>query len=218
MARNAEISLLGHPWILSPNGVAYWKEKELAVVSDLHLSKGASLASTGQFLPPYDSEKTLLTLQQALSPFSVKSLILLGDSFHDAMGENYLTENSLNILSTLQQEHDLIWIKGNHDAQAHILGEATLSEYRHPPFLFRHEPSPPHNVKKGIYEISGHLHPKHTLTIQGRRIRRPCYLQSENQLIMPAFGSYTGGMDAELSFSGEKWIHHVLTGRQVISR
>ena len=219
MDKTATIKLLEHLWTISPSGVAYWPEKKLAVVADLHLSKGAILASSGQFLPPYDSEKTLRKLQDSLTEFEVETLIFLGDSFHDTQGEHYLTEESRSIISIFKKTHTLIWIQGNHDTQEQVLGESTYSKYQVPPFIFRHEPSDPHSLNEGEFEFSGHLHPKHTLNIQGRKIRRPCFIETENQLIMPAFGSYTGGIDSSSHFKkNTKQTLHFLTKKKILTQ
>jgi hypothetical protein len=44
--------------------------------------------------------------------------------------------------------------------------------------------------------MSGHFHPKLRLQLHGRRVSRRCFVVSETKLILPAFGSLTGGLDA----------------------
>jgi hypothetical protein len=45
-------------------------------------------------------------------------------------------------------------------------------------------------------EISGHFHPKLRLHLKGRQVSRRCFVASPSKIIMPAFGSLTGGLDA----------------------
>jgi uncharacterized protein len=45
------------------------------------------------------------------------------------------------------------------------------------------------------HEISGHLHPAARLSIHGHVIRRPCFVGNGRRLIMPAFGSFAGGLN-----------------------
>jgi metallophosphoesterase superfamily enzyme len=45
-------------------------------------------------------------------------------------------------------------------------------------------------------EISGHFHPKLRVSLRGRRVSRRCFVASPTKIIMPAFGSLTGGLDA----------------------
>ncbi len=45
-------------------------------------------------------------------------------------------------------------------------------------------------------EISGHFHPKMRLSLKGRNVSRRCFVASTTKLILPAYGSFTGGLDA----------------------
>ena len=45
-------------------------------------------------------------------------------------------------------------------------------------------------------EMSGHFHPKLRLNLKGRRVSRRCFVISQTKMILPAFGSLTGGLDA----------------------
>jgi metallophosphoesterase superfamily enzyme len=44
--------------------------------------------------------------------------------------------------------------------------------------------------------MSGHYHPKLRLQLKGRRVSRRCFVISRTKMILPAFGSLTGGLDA----------------------
>ncbi len=46
-------------------------------------------------------------------------------------------------------------------------------------------------------EISGHFHPKFRQQLRGRMVARRCFVRSPRKLIMPAFGAFTGGLDAQ---------------------
>jgi metallophosphoesterase superfamily enzyme len=43
--------------------------------------------------------------------------------------------------------------------------------------------------------VAGHLHPKARLVGTRLRLSRPCYVSDGMRLVLPAFGSYTGGLD-----------------------
>ena len=45
-------------------------------------------------------------------------------------------------------------------------------------------------------EISGHYHPKATLETRGGAVTRPCFLADRDRVILPAYGTYTGGLAA----------------------
>ena len=81
---------------ISKEGVLFWFEKKIAIISDLHLEKGTGYAPTGQFLPPYDSEETLTKLFNLTKQHDIKKIILLGDTFHD---KNALSRMSKKVTS-----------------------------------------------------------------------------------------------------------------------
>jgi metallophosphoesterase superfamily enzyme len=55
----------------------------------------------------------------------------------------------------------------------------------------RHEPGP----ARITHEIAGHLHPAAKVTLNGLTLRKPCFIGNGLRLIMPAFGSYAGGLN-----------------------
>lgn len=55
----------------------------------------------------------------------------------------------------------------------------------------RHEPGPAHTT----HEIAGHLHPAAKIAVDGLVLRRPCFASNGLRLVMPAFGSYAGGLN-----------------------
>ena len=56
------LNFCNHGLQICKEGVLFWLEKEIAIVSDLHLEKGSSYASSGQYIPPYAVSYTHLTL------------------------------------------------------------------------------------------------------------------------------------------------------------
>jgi metallophosphoesterase superfamily enzyme len=96
------------------------------------------------------------------------------------------------LLAALTRATDWVWITGNHDADAVHAAGTLAEELEVSGMVLRHR------TKRGETrpELSGHYHPKLTITAQGRRIARPCAVASESRLILPAFGALTGGMDA----------------------
>jgi metallophosphoesterase superfamily enzyme len=88
---------------------------------------------------------------------------------------------------------DWVWIVGNHDPGfADHCGGRIVEEAEVRGIVLRHAAAP--NDPRP--EMSGHFHPKLRLTINGRRIARRCFVASVRKLILPAFGSLTGGLDA----------------------
>ena len=173
------------------DGGLYWKDAETLIVSDLHLEKGTSFAPTGQLLPPYDSRATLSRLAEVIARVAPKRVICLGDSFHDSRAANRMQHEDRALLVRLTRQTAWVWIAGNHDPHPpEDMGGVVREDLTEGPLVFRHEAE----LDKGAGEISGHYHPKATVQTRIRRLKAPCLVEDGRRLIMPAFGSFTGGL------------------------
>jgi len=197
------------------SGALFWEEQSLLVVSDLHLEKGSSFAARGVLLPPYDTAATLGRLAAVVARHDPRTVIALGDSFHDRSAHERLAAPDRDAITALQVRRDWIWISGNHDpALPSDLGGAVASEVGIGPIVFRHEPT-------GAFgEIAGHLHPKARVPTRGRSIERRCFACDGERAVMPAFGAYTGGLsirDAAFAkiFGTPGFMAHVLGDNRV---
>jgi len=177
----------------SPDGALFWPRENALLVADLHLEKGSWFAQRGQLLPPYDSHATLTELAAAVERSGATRLYCLGDSFHDRFGCERLPATARELLISLTGALDWVWIVGNHDPGfADHCGGRIVKEVEVAGIILRHEaergePRP---------EISGHYHPKMRVSLKGRTVSRRCYVCSDRKLILPAFGAFTGGLDA----------------------
>jgi len=43
-------------------------------------------------------------------------------------------------------------------------------------------------------EVSGHYHPKISVKLSNATVVTACFIADQNKIIMPAYGTYTGGM------------------------
>ena len=140
-------------------------------------------------LPPYETRDTLSRLEVDLRTSSATTVICLGDSFDDSTAASALPENEKLWISQLQAGRRWIWIEGNHDPGPVDLGGTHLTAQTILPLTFRHIADP---MQCG--ELSGHYHPKVTVSTKGRRITRKAFLIDRNRVILPAYGTYTGGL------------------------
>jgi DNA ligase-associated metallophosphoesterase len=171
----------------------YWPREQALLVADLHLEKASFFARHGQMLPPYDSRETLERLALAIRETGARRVFALGDSFHDSRGTARIEPHAAGMLAALTRATDWVWITGNHDAAMEaVAGGVLASEVELSGMVLRH------HAKAGETrpELSGHFHPRFTVSARGRRIARPCAVRSESRMILPAFGALTGGMDA----------------------
>ena len=196
-----------------PSGALYDAGRAVLCVSDLHLCKSERIARrSGTLLPPYETRETLGRLAEDVATTDPKTVICLGDSFDDLDAARALDDDCRTILMRLQAGRTWIWIEGNHDPGPVDLGGTYLFEVSHGPLTYRHI------AQTGAQgEISGHYHPKLSLPGAGRA--RPCFCFDINRLILPAYGAYTGGLNAQTPvlrdlFAPEAYA--ILIGRKAI--
>ncbi len=186
-------SFCGTALLALGSGALFWPQERLLVVSDLHLGKSERMARRSrQLLPPYETRDTLNRLEQAIAETEPATVICLGDSFDDLDAGAALPEAEVMTLTRLMAGREWVWIEGNHDPGPLEFGGSHLAELSRDPLTFRHIAAPGASA-----EVSGHYHPKTSLSLRGRMVSRPSFLVSEGRLILPAFGTYTGGLRSD---------------------
>lgn len=177
---------------LYADGALHIPEYNLLVLSDMHLEKGAA-QSHAVPLPNYDTPETLARMEQAISRTQAENCILLGDSFHNSEVAWRLPEAHIAHLHAISKICNLHWVEGNHDPDLpqHVPG-VHCSDISIGQIEFRHMPKQSHYPD---CEIIGHYHPKARVKLRARNLSGKCFILNENRLIMPAFGSYTGGLN-----------------------
>lgn len=194
------VSICGTAFRAHVSGALYWPAENALIVADLHLEKASSFAERGQMLPPYDSRDTLMRLAETIDHYQAETVIALGDSFHEVDGVDRLSQDDRETLTILQENVEWIWVTGNHDPNLPTdIGGHVCEHIRLGGVVLRHEPSP----ATATHEIAGHLHPAAKLALHGYTIRRPCFIGNGLRLILPAFGSFAGGLNVlDDSFDG----------------
>lgn len=182
-------------FILDAAGCLYYPEKRILIFSDLHLEKGSFLATLGNPLPLYDTIDTLASIKYCIAKYEPASVVCLGDNLHDIYASRRMREADENhLLSLCQSVSQWHWIIGNHDVHADTEKLFTRFQYstdlQFPEFILTHD-----LIETDKAQIIGHFHPKAAISIAGQTIRGKCFLATENLLMMPSFGTYTGGLD-----------------------
>lgn len=180
-----EFTFGGASLIARPSGALFWPERGLLIVSDLHFGKSARLARRGgALIPPYETRATLDRLAREITATDARGILALGDSFDDSAAADDLDPQDQTALLGLMAGRDWYWVEGNHDPGPPGRFGAPWRELVLQGIHFRH-------IGGGAGpEISGHLHPKARLA--GRSF--PCFVLDARRLILPAFGTYTGGI------------------------
>jgi len=177
---------------LLPEGAVFIKSTSSLVIADIHLGKSATFRARGLPVPEGDTELDLTRIRNLIHETHAKHLIIAGDLFHAPAGVTTdLAELLAAFMGTLGIPLTLIC--GNHDAKLKRL-PASLTALAHldqGAIRIVHDPkdaSPDH------LNIAGHWHPVVRIP-DGKRtsLRLPCFLFRKQTLVIPSFGSFTGG-------------------------
>ena len=215
--RNGHLfDLCGAALVALPSGALWWEAEGLFCVSDLHLGKSERMARRGRgTLPPYETRDTLDRLAADLDATAARRVVCLGDSFDDLSAAAALPEEARLTIARLQAGRDWIWIEGNHDPGPVDYGGRHMAQLRAGRLTLRHIAQP-----GTTGEVSGHYHPKAHVRTRARTVTRPAFLVDAARVILPAYGTYTGGLGshdpvfARLMGPGATAI---LTGRQALA-
>lgn len=190
----APIHVAGERLLLDPDGAVVWPAEHLLVVADLHFEKGSSAATKGSLLPPWDTHATLDRLAGLIRRHSPRTVVALGDSFHDRDASGRLTHCDAERLRTITAAVRFVWVLGNHDPlPPQGLGGEAHGQWALGPLRFRHE-ARGRAAATGV-ELCGHHHPKAQVVTRGTNVTRPCFVVDPHRVMLPALGAYTGGLD-----------------------
>ena len=178
---------------LLPEGALWVDDGKVLVVADVHLGKAATFRAFGLPVPEGDNARDLQRLLELVRKCRAAHLVIAGDLFHAPSGINPELRSALaDFIAALCIPVSLV--VGNHDAKIVNLPR----ELKSAPHLdlgenLRIIHDPGHASGERLH-ISGHWHPRVRIP-DGRRtsLRLPCFLFRNNTLVLPAFGSFTGG-------------------------
>ncbi|HEY7608541.1 MAG TPA: ligase-associated DNA damage response endonuclease PdeM [Alphaproteobacteria bacterium] len=192
-SKHKELLLGRQRFAVRASGALWWAAERLVAFADLHLEKGTSYAAHGKLLPPYDTRDTLLRMLAEIERLDPAIVVCLGDSFHDLGAWARMHEEDAALLAALAHRRRWIWIAGNHDAALPPTLPGEVDEaFERRGVVLRHRADG--GAPAG--EVSGHFHPKISVHARGKVVVRRAFIEDGQRLVMPAFGAYTGGLDA----------------------
>jgi len=183
------ITIKDQNFTLHPSGAAFWQEKKMLLISDVHLGKVSHFRKYGAAVPQKAVQKNFELLTKAVVQFKPTLICFLGDLFHSSVNKEWqLFETWVS-----KQKAELLLVAGNHDIISPLKYEKidvqVLAELEIDGFLLTHHPE----ERAALFNFSGHIHPAIRLHGAGRQtLRLRCFFKSENQMIFPAFGEFTG--------------------------
>lgn len=193
------------------SGALWWPAQATLCFSDLHLGRARRFARRGgNLIPPYETRETLDRMRAEVEVLPVARVIALGDSFDDDHGPAELDAGERQDLLRLMAGREWTWITGNHDPAPIDLPGTSRDRAVIGGLTFRHEA-----LTGTRSEISGHYHP----AVRLKGLRRPAFLIDRDRIVLPAFGAYTGGLDAHAPALMRLMNHDtlaVLTGQRAL--
>lgn len=188
------IPLLSLPDLsLLPEGAAFLESSRTLIVADVHLGKSATFRARGVPVPEGDNARDLQRLLELARKSRAAQVIIAGDLFHAPAGVTAELERELDeFFEALQIPVTLV--TGNHDARLRSLpGRLRGVPHMDAAAAVRivHDPL---DVVAGRLHVAGHWHPVVQIPDGRRRsLRLPCFLLRGETLVLPSFGSFTGG-------------------------
>lgn len=184
-----EININNHEFILHCSGALYWVQKRMLLISDAHLGKVSHFRKYGAAIPGGIIHKNFIKLDEAVNYFEPESICFLGDLFHSELNNEWQLFHDWVVRTALP----IVLVAGNHDiinpAKYHDIDIVIVSEWIIGDILLTHYPE----IRKGFFTLCGHIHPAVQLRGLGRQsLKLSCFFQSGSQMILPAFGEFTG--------------------------
>jgi len=188
-----EVEIRGEQLSLLAEKAIWWEKAKTLVVADLHWGKSAHFRKHGIAIPLESQSHDELRLAKLIREYKAERLIIAGDMFHSK------TNSQVEVFSHFRNSHKEVRIDlviGNHD----ILKEEqytgwNLAQHKEcfveGPFCFAHDM----REDEEHFVIHGHVHP--AIRIKSRGSNQPmlklcCFAEQKNQMILPAFGQFTG--------------------------
>lgn len=178
-------------FVLLPSKLMWWPEEHTLFMADSHFGKASTFRRAGLAVPLGTTSKMLLELSNQVELFKARTLIVLGDLLHSNVSSEHDFEGELLAWRQKNDTLKCLLVKGNHDRKPHRFYERFGIEVFKTatvpwgPFELCHDPAA---VSGDKLALCGHIHP--AIHLAGGKLK--CFWLREHQLILPAFGEFTG--------------------------
>lgn len=183
---------------LLPERAAWAPAAKALFVADLHLGKAAAFRALGVPAPTGASEETLRRLAELIEATRAERVVVLGDFTHARAS---ITPGLLVSLRSWRSRWSglaFTIVLGNHDRNASSFYADCGFEWAEAPtevsgIECRHHPVAA-DKRSWPLALAGHIHPVARMSGPGRdTLRVPCFVMGARQIVLPAFGEFTGG-------------------------
>ena len=191
------IHVHGETFQLHGDRAVSWPAARTLFVADVHFGKAAAFRASGVPIPHGTTADDLSRLTRLLAETGSRRLVVLGDFLHARSGRAEKTLSEIVEWRRKQSDLEIVLVRGNHDRTAgdppRELEIACADEpYEIGAFACVHDDA----GDSERFVLQGHVHPK--VFVGPRRSggrRFPCFVLEPRRMILPAFGSFTGGHD-----------------------
>lgn len=207
-----DLEWAGEIWQLLAERAVYWPRRRTLLVADLHLGKTAAFRASAIPVPEETTQADLDRLTRLLQQHDVRRLVVLGDLLHARAG---VVQGVIDAAAAWRRRHagvEMLLIRGNHDTASGDLPAAWEMRVENEPWgdvdegaiRFAHYPpeaseesNAPAERKTDEFTLCGHLHPAVVMrraSGRGPGLRARCFWVQPQAMVLPAFGSFTGGL------------------------
>ncbi|MFL1894261.1 ligase-associated DNA damage response endonuclease PdeM [Aquimarina sp. 2-A2] len=182
--------ILNNTFSFHPCGGLYWQETDMLLIADVHLGKVSHFRKHGSAVPQKAIQKNFDRLDAIIKQFDPAVITFMGDLFHSSLNSEW---HLFETWVAKHQNRKMVLIAGNHDIISPLKYETLKihisDEWAIGTFLLTHHPE----TRAGFFNFCGHIHPGVRLQGLGRQVLKlPCYFKTADQMILPAFGEFTG--------------------------
>lgn len=198
LAEGFELTWHEQQLILLSQRAVWLPAHETLLVADLHLGKESAFRAASIPVPDVTAID-LNRLSRLIDGTKCRRLVILGDLVHSAQG---LSRDIIDQTAHWRESHqgvDMQLIVGNHDAKAGPLPRSWDLDCQKisacGPFQLMH--IPPESSNQPC--LAGHVHPKFRLRTSTDSMTLPCFVLTDDVLILPAFGTFVDGQAVKKS-------------------
>ena len=183
-----KLTILDESLLLDATGALYWPQKKALLLADTHLGKVTHFRKHGFAVPRAPIFDFYQKMEGLKRKYDFNHLYFLGDLFHSSLNREWSNFQEWS----QSQAYAMTLVSGNHDILPSSAYEKTPLEVvktlQVGSFVLTHHPEEEHH-----FNICGHVHPGILLKGKGRqRLKVSCFFHRPHQLILPAFGAFTG--------------------------
>ena len=177
---------------LLPEKAVWIESLRVLLLADLHFGKASHFRKAGIPIPEQVHDLDYIRIEKLIRKHNPAHTYFLGDLFHSSWNEQwedlgaFLPQFPESTFHLVLGNHDILPPEKYRDSSIQVYRNAVVLES----FLLSHEPTTP---PLGLLNICGHIHPGILLKGKAKQsVRIPIFHFSEDCLVLPSFGNFTG--------------------------